>query len=63
MADIQYAEEFAFYQQLKYYYHINRGKIRFVLPVCRSRNLLGLDLFRQFVRIHTRRTASKSVHG
>lgn len=28
MADIQYIEDFAFYQQLKYYYDTNRGKIR-----------------------------------
>lgn len=28
MANIQYAEEFAFYQQLQYYYSMNRGKIR-----------------------------------
>lgn len=28
MADMQYIEEFAFYQQLKYYYDTNRGKIR-----------------------------------
>lgn len=28
MANIQYAEEFAFYQQLQYYYSTNRGKIR-----------------------------------
>lgn len=28
MANIQYAEEFAFYQQLQYYYSNNRGKIR-----------------------------------
>lgn len=28
MADIQYMEEFAFYQQLKFYYDTNRGKIR-----------------------------------
>ena len=28
MANIQYTEEFAFYQQLKFYYDSNRGKIR-----------------------------------
>ena len=28
MGNIQYAEEFAFYQQLKFYYDSNRGKIR-----------------------------------
>ena len=28
MANIQYTEEFAFYQQLKYFYDSNRGKIR-----------------------------------
>lgn len=28
MAEMQYSEEFAFYQQLKYYYDTNRGKIR-----------------------------------
>ena len=28
MAAMQYAEEFAFYQQLMHYYHSNRGKIR-----------------------------------
>lgn len=28
MADMQYSEEFAFYQQLKFYYDSNRGKIR-----------------------------------
>lgn len=28
MAQMQYSEEFAFYQQLKYYYDTNRGKIR-----------------------------------
>ncbi len=28
MANIQYMEEYAFYQQLKFYYDINRGKIR-----------------------------------
>ena len=28
MANIQYMEEFAFYQQLKFYYDSNRGKIR-----------------------------------
>ena len=28
MANTKYAEEFAFYQQLKFYYDSNRGKIR-----------------------------------
>ncbi|MBP3338273.1 MAG: DEAD/DEAH box helicase family protein [Lachnospiraceae bacterium] len=28
MPNVQYSEEFAFYQQLKYYYDMNRGKIR-----------------------------------
>lgn len=28
MAQMQYSEDFAFYQQLKYYYDTNRGKIR-----------------------------------
>lgn len=28
MVEIQYSEDFAFYQQLKYYYDMNRGKIR-----------------------------------
>lgn len=28
MSNMQYTEEFAFYQQLKYYYDTNRGKIR-----------------------------------
>ena len=28
MANIQYMEEFAFYQKLKLYYDTNRGKIR-----------------------------------
>ena len=28
MANMQYSEDFAFYQQLKYYYDTNRGKIR-----------------------------------
>ena len=28
MAQMEYSEEFAFYQQLKYYYDMNRGKIR-----------------------------------